>query len=179
MQEIGEERDDFKQTLETLRSRIKSIALAHESLYNLESQSKIDFQIYLEGLFNELQNAMVSAQKIETTIQCQSFELGMQQAIPMAMIINELFTNSIKHGFKDASTGKITVKGYFENGISIIEYIDNGCGIPKTVSEKPNLGLKLVSLLLEQLDTVLEDISPETGVHFKIQIPHYSTVSYI
>ncbi|WP_420387254.1 sensor histidine kinase [Roseivirga sp.] len=179
MQEIAEERDDFKQTLGTLRSRIKSMALAHENLYNIESHSKIDFQLYLEELFNELQNALVDAQKIKTTIQCQDFEFGLQQAIPVAMIINELFTNSIKHGFKGTHTGHIVIKGYFENDISTIEYSDNGCGIPNTGTESTNLGLKLVSLLLEQLDATLKDLSPKTGVHFKIQIPYSNSINNV
>jgi len=179
MQEVGEDRNDFRQTLGTLRNRIKSIALAHENLYNLESQSKINFQVYLEGLFNELQNAIVDAQKVKTKIHCPNFELDIQEAIPVAMIINELFTNSVKHGFKNVSDGKIMVKGYFDNDISIIEYRDNGCGIPKNASEKKNLGLRLISLLLEQLDATLEDLSPETGVHFKIRIPHLVAVASI
>lgn len=172
MQEVREDRNDFKQTLGTLRNRIKSIAIAHENLYNLESQSKIDFQVYLEGLFKELQNALVDAQKIKTTIECPHFELDIQEAIPMAMIINELFTNSVKHGLRNVNSGQIMVKGYFDNDTAVIEYSDNGCGIPKTASKRKHLGLKLVSLLLEQLDATLEDVLPEKGVHFKILIPH-------
>lgn len=176
MQEVREDRNDFKQTLGTLRNRIKSIAIAHENLYNLESQSKIDFQVYLEGLFKELQNALIDAQKIKTTIECPHFELDIQEAIPMAMIINELFTNSVKHGLRNANSGQITVKGYFDNDMAVIEYSDNGCGIPKTASKRKHLGLKLVSLLLEQLDATLEDVLPEKGVHFKILIPYHVAI---
>lgn len=172
MQEVREDRNDFKETLGTLRNRIKSIALAHENLYNLESQSKIDFQVYLEGLFRELQNALMDAQKVEIIIRCPDFELEIQEAIPIAMIINELFTNSVKHGLKNVNSGQIKVKGYFDQDRAVIEYSDNGCGISKTASKRKNLGLKLVSLLLDQLDATLEDVLPEKGVHFKILVPN-------
>lgn len=171
LQEVGESDDNFKKTLGTLRTRIKSMALAHESLYNSEEAERIEFQGYLRELFLELRAALSDANKIETRIECQGFQLGLQQAVPLAMIINELFTNSVKHGFKGISNGLITVKAYHERDYSIVEYTDNGIGFSLEQKEKRTLGLRLVNLLLEQLNATFDDKSKDSGVHFVLKIP--------
>ena len=172
LQEVDEGNDEFRKTLGTLRNRIKSMALAHESLYNSEQVEKIDFQNYLNALFLELKNALSDSNKIKVEIDCQGFELGLKQAVPVAMIINELFTNSIKHGYKSVPEGIITIKAYHNEFSSIIEYTDDGIGFGKKDADNRALGLRLVHLLLEQLDAKFIDNNEEKGVNFVIEIPN-------
>ncbi|PIQ49382.1 MAG: hypothetical protein COW03_05420 [Cytophagales bacterium CG12_big_fil_rev_8_21_14_0_65_40_12] len=172
LQEVAEGNDNLKNTLGTLRNRIKSMALAHESLYNAEQAEKIDFQNYLNALFLELKNALSHGNKIQVQIACEGFELDLKQAVPVAMIINELFTNSIKHGYKESNDGVITVKAYHGEIFSTIKYTDDGIGFGMKDAKNRTLGLRLVSLLLEQLDAKLIDNSGEKGVSFVIEIPN-------
>jgi len=171
LQEVGENSDDFKNTLVTLRGRVKSMALAHESLYNSEGVNKFSFQEYLKELFNELSNALSDPSKIQVQIDCEGFELGFEQSVPLAMVLNEFFTNSLKHGFKDSKSGIITVKGYHSENESVLIYADNGRGIIDQPKDKKTLGLKLISLLLEQLDATIEQKNEGSGVWFVIRIP--------
>jgi two-component sensor histidine kinase len=172
LQEVTEDNDKFKKTLGTLRNRIKSMALAHESLYIAEQVEKIDFQNYLNALFLELKKALSYGDKIKVEIDCQDFELDLKQAIPVAMIINELFTNSIKHGYKYIMSGVIKIKAYQTGSFSIIQYSDDGIGFGKKDAENRSLGLRLVNLLLEQLNAKFIDNSGEKGVSFVMEIPN-------
>ncbi len=171
LQEVREDSDDFKKILGTLRSRIKSMALVHENLYNSESEDKIDFQVYLRLLFQELEGSLSVQHTLHTHLECPNFKLGLAQAVPLAMIINELFTNSIKHGFKGKEQANIHVKAYFDSQDGIVEYLDDGVGLPADESGKKTLGLRLVQLLIEQLDASFEDHSQASGVHYKLRIP--------
>jgi two-component system, sensor histidine kinase PdtaS len=172
LQEVAEGNNEFKKTLGKLRNRIKSMALAHESLYNAEQVEKIDFQNYLNALFQELKNALSDGNKIKVQIDCKGFELDLKQAVPVAMIINELFTNSIKHGYTELHEGIISVKAYHGEAFSTIEYTDDGVGFGIKDAKNRTLGLRLVNLLLEQLDAKLIDKSEEKGVSFVIEIPN-------
>jgi two-component sensor histidine kinase len=174
LQEIGESDLEHKETLSTLRNRIKSMAMAHESLYNSGEAKKIGFQKYLFELFRELGLALTDSERIATQIECEGFELELRQAVPLAMIINELFTNSIKHGFKNVDTGTIKVEAYHEKDHSIVKYTDDGVGFSIEQKGKRTLGLRLIKLLLEQLDATMTDESGETGVHFIFKIPSES-----
>jgi len=171
LQEVDENNDEFKGTLLSLRNRIKSMSLAHENLYNSEETEKIDFERYLKQLILELQNALTESNKITTNISCNGLVLGLQKAVPLAMIINELFTNSIKHGFPRDFDGIISVDAYNIEGDALIEYKDNGVGFSNEKKSKRTLGLRLVHLLLEQLDGTFEDKSKGSGVHFILKIP--------
>lgn len=172
LQEVAEGNENLKTTLGTLRNRIKSMALAHESLYNAEQVEKIDFQNYLNALFLDLTAALSFGNKIKVQIDCEGFKLDLKQAVPVAMIINELFTNSIKHGYKESQQGIITVKAYHGEAFSTIEYTDDGVGFGKKDAKNRTLGLRLVNLLSEQLDAKLIDRSEEKGVSFLIEIPN-------
>jgi two-component sensor histidine kinase len=172
LQEVAEGNEKLKTTLGTLRNRIKSMALAHESLYNAEQVEKIDFQNYLNALFLELKNALSYGNKIKVKIDCEGFALDLKQAVPVAMIINELFTNSIKHGYTELHEGIISVKAYHGEAFSTIEYTDDGVGFGIKDAKNRTLGLRLVNLLLEQLDAKLIDNSEEKGVSFVIEIPN-------
>lgn len=176
LQENAESNDSFKSSLGTLRNRIKSMALAHESLYNSEGAEKIDFQEYLKQLFGELKNALSVNDNLQMNIECQVLKLGLKQAVPLAMIINELFTNSIKHGLKSSNEGIITIKASHQANDSIVEYSDNGVGFNTEYKENKSLGLRLVKLLLEQLDGTLENISGSTGILLKLTIPNTNTL---
>lgn len=172
LQEVAEGNENLKATLVTLRNRIKSMALAHESLYNAEQVEKIDFQNYLNALFLDLTTALSFSNEIKVQIDCEGFKLDLKQAVPVAMIINELFTNSIKHGYKESHQGIITVKAYHGEAFSTIEYTDDGIGLGKKDTENRTLGLRLVNLLSEQLNARLIDRSEEKGVSFLIEIPN-------
>jgi len=171
LHEVEEPEEGFKKTLSAIRMRIKSMALAHDNIYKSEEADKVNFGLYLKELFQELRTSLANSEKIETQIESQNFELELQRAIPLSMVINELFTNSVKHGFKDSASGKISVKTYAENKDIILEYKDNGIGFSMNNEKPETMGLGLVNLLLEQLDAELTKIPEESGVHYIFRIP--------
>lgn len=171
LQEVDEERAESKVAFETLRNRVKSMALAHENLYKSEHLNKIDFEGYLNELFKALKQSLADSDEIETKIDCKGYELEMLQAIPLAMVLNEFFTNSIKHAFNATKKGIVSIKVVENENTTVIEYSDNGCGYSPKQENNRTLGLRLVELLMKQLKATFEDLTTSKGVHYKFMIP--------
>ncbi|MDX1585088.1 MAG: PAS domain S-box protein [Balneolaceae bacterium] len=160
--------------LQQSQGRINSMALVHELLYENHNFSSIDPGRYIEQLISHISsNLSVRNKVITTTVESGDLQLDMNLAIPCALLINELLTNSYKYAFKDRKKGNITVKIYREEGYNHIEVKDDGVGIPEEYLRgegKEGLGMSLVRILTDQLKGTLS-IENENGSRFKISFP--------
>jgi two-component sensor histidine kinase len=99
--------------------------------------------------------------------------LSLERAIPCGLVVNELITNALKHGFKDGRTGTIRVElrphGDCELSLTVQ---DDGVGLPAgfDVERVESMGLRLVSTLSEQLDARLV-IRGDHGASFQLLFP--------
>ncbi|UCH95288.1 MAG: PAS domain S-box protein [Candidatus Aminicenantes bacterium] len=153
------------------RHRIRSMALVHEKLYQAKDLSKIDFPEYIRDLAlqvsrsNEFRGCGVTVQ-----VKAENIKMGIDNAIPCGLIINELLTNAFKYAFPKNQGGKIHVcmrlinNKYYELIVS-----DNGVGLPGNIDiQNPSsFGLDLVQLLTQQLEGEIE-VKREKGTSFKI-----------
>ena len=152
------------------QSRVKSLAIIHEKLYQSADFANINFEEYIESLVNYLLS-YYSADSIEVIINVKKdIILNMDTAVPCGLIINELVTNSIKHAFKRNKSGKIYITLQSDNGCFTLIVSDNGEGIPPEVDlENPQkLGLQLVKSLTDQLEGKIE-YNGSKSTEFKIQ----------
>lgn len=160
--------------LKQSQSRINSMAIVHEMLYENQTFSSIAPGKYIHQLVEHIQkNYSVEDKDIDIDINTDNMQLNMNMAIPCALIINELITNAYKYAFNGCDTGKIEVGLYRENGSYILEVRDNGVGMPEnqlTDKDSKGLGLFLVETLTEQLEGELS-INSNDGSHFKITFP--------
>ncbi|PID59416.1 MAG: hypothetical protein CR986_05965 [Ignavibacteriae bacterium] len=147
------------QMLDLLRdgqNRVKSMALIHEKLYQSSDLANVDFKEYINKLSNFLfQSYNINKSKIKLKINVQDIKLGVDIAVPCGLIINELISNSLKHGFQDNDSGVVQITmGYQEDNKLMLKINDNGSGLPDNFnSEKTDsLGLKLVNNLTTQLN---------------------------
>ncbi len=157
----------FKQS----RMRIKAMAVIHDRLYRSSEFSSIDFEEYLNVLVPELLSSYGVGNKINIDVSAQGIKLGLDAAVPCALIINELITNSLKHAFPPGQSGIITLKmKYKPDGAVRLAVSDNGIGILMSDSQQmsPNtLGLRLVTDLARQLDGSAT-VSNEQGTQVQI-----------
>jgi hypothetical protein len=57
-------------------------------------------------------------------------KLDLVAAIPCGLIVNDLLTNSLKHGFPDGRSGEIRVSIECKDGDCKLNVSDNGVGLP-------------------------------------------------
>jgi len=141
------------------QNRIQSIALIHENLYHSEDLAHINFKAYVKGLVSDLFDSYgVDSSKIKLNLNIENVTLGIETAIPCGLIINELVSNSLKHGFKGVKTGQVNVElQKLKDGKYTLLVSDTGTPFSKdlNLSSSDTLGLELIKNLVKQLDANL------------------------
>ena len=140
-------------------NRIHTIALIHESLYQSTNISNINFRDYVEILIEDIINSYgVSTNKIKTTLELGNYNLGIETAIPLGLIINELISNSLKHAFNGYDKGEIKIILEKNDETYTLTVKDNGIGLPEGFKfiETNSLGILLINSLVNQLEGKLD-----------------------
>ncbi len=153
-------------------NRVRSIADIHELLYRSPDLAHVDFESYLHRLAHHLLSFYgVEPQRIRLSIS-SNVDVPISQAIPVGLIVNELLTNSLKHGFPDAAPGDIRISLNCEANRCALEVADNGVGLPPgfNFEQGTSLGFKLVSVLARQLRGNLR-LQGEKGTHVTVVFP--------
>ncbi len=140
------------------QNRIKSMALIHEKLYESDNFSYIGFEPYIRDLIQTIEYSYNDIQKticIETEV-VNGF-LDLKNAVPCALILNELLSNVYKHAFKNRSTGKVLIRFINSENDYLMEVEDDGVGMDiLSMRKKGSLGYILVESLVKQLKGTLE-----------------------
>jgi PAS domain S-box-containing protein len=163
---------DDPRMLELLRDsqgRIRSMSFIHESLYQNKNFSSIDLAGYIDGLSRNLMLSYSLTGKVDLVKDLEPVQLGLDQAIPCGLILNELISNALKHAFPDGRQGLIWIGLRTKGRTVTIQIADDGRGLPSGFDEKrdANLGLELVHTLIGQLDGRIERTAG-TGVAYLI-----------
>lgn len=134
------------------RSKIQSMAFIHSQLYKSDRFEKIEMGAHIKELLSYLLKVYALGNHIIPYIDIKDVFLSLTQAIPCALVMNELISNALKHAFKPDQKGVIEVSMKVV-GNKVIAYIrDNGIGIEETLDiyTTTSLGLKLVKNLIEK-----------------------------
>lgn len=155
-------------------SRVQAMALVHEKLYQSSNLAQIDLGDYVRDLCVHLQESMGATQRgISVAVEAEAVYCGLETAVPLGLLLNELVTNSIKHAFPSGA-GHIAVDiRHLDQSQCIMTISDNGVGIsPEVVAQaRPaSLGLKLIRILASQIDAALE-MRTEQGVRVEMVFP--------
>lgn len=147
------------------QSRVRSMSLVHEQLYQTSNLGHIDLQLYLQNLTTHLYSLYKnSSGDVSFTVDSDDISLAIDDAIPCGLIVTELVSNSLKYAFPNRNDGEICVKAYHIDDKIAIKISDNGIGLPpdSDMAEIASLGLELVQSLTRQLDGTLK-VNPETA----------------
>ncbi|MFT5821104.1 MAG: two-component sensor histidine kinase [Crocinitomix sp.] len=136
------------------QNRVQAMAMIHQKLYQNDVASEIDFEDYLKSLTGHFNAIKATDKKVDFKIDCENIKLDIDTAIPLGLIINELFTNAFKHAFKNVELPKLSVSIKSEgDGEYIMKMSDNGRGLPPDLDwvKTKTLGLRLIRSLVKQL----------------------------
>lgn len=160
-----------KEQFQEAISRIGSMALIHEKMYQKEELAKLDFRAYLDSLVDDLIRSYANKVEITTTVHSELFQIEIKNVVPIALIFNELITNSLKHAFNDMQKGKIDISITTQGKDVLISYKDNGKWV-KSEEEEQSFGIILIDTFTEQLDGKYElNTSNGTEYLFRFSTP--------
>jgi PAS domain S-box-containing protein len=144
-----------RQALLEAAARVRAMALVHERLYQSRTLSSITLDGFLSELCSQVARAASASQRgIELRVEAAPLEIGLDLAVPLGLLLNELVSNSLKHGFPEGRHGHIVVGAVSEPGGMVrVTVADDGVGLPPGIDQTSpqTLGLKLVSALSGQL----------------------------
>ncbi|MCK5742234.1 MAG: PAS domain S-box protein, partial [Chlorobi bacterium] len=154
------------------KNRIKAISMVHEKLYQTKHLSEINFNDFIKtlgsSLLNEFRN---TSHKLRLISNSDNVTVNIATAIPCALILNELLSNSIEHGFPDDESGTVEIEFCIDdNNTYLLKYRDNGKGFEKDFDWRnaDSLGLQLVLMLVDQLHGKISQVK-ERAVDFIIE----------
>lgn len=160
--------------LEESQNRISSMSLIHEKLYQAANLTNIDFAEYIYDLAHHLLASYnVNPDWIQTEMNIESIPLNLDSAIPCGLLINELISNSLKHGFPNERRGTIYIfLGFIDEETLCLKVEDDGIGLPEDFNpnQATSLGFSLITSLTQQLRGRLK-FQNNPGASFEITFP--------
>jgi two-component system, sensor histidine kinase PdtaS len=156
--------NDALKAIEISQHRIYAMSLIHQKIYQSEDISTINMANYLPDLTRYLRESFGSPDHIQFHANIEPLKLDVSQAIPIALIVNEAVTNSIKYAFPEARPGVIKVALLQDEDFVMLQVEDNGIGMSRDVSsDKPaSLGLSLIKGLTDDLKGTVQFLT-ESG----------------
>ncbi len=161
--------------LENTRNRIRSMALVHEKLYKARDLTHIYFPEYCNDLVSHLLHTLQpqSAKNGNGTVtyvnEVADIRMDIDTIIPLGLIINELVTNALIHGFaggNDGGGGSGAIKAEIRLHLQYdktrercsLSVADNGRGLPENFdwNQSETLGMFIIRSLVEQINGTLE-----------------------
>ena len=151
-----------KAAIEEGQSRVQSIAILHHQLYSHDDLSKVEINKFVHELFNQISSVFKQPeQPVDATIQIPESFFDIDTAVPLGLILNELFTNTFKYAhpvdpYKMAIPQpiliNITLHRSTQEEYTLI-YQDNGVGLPPSFNfeKASSLGLRIVWRLIKQI----------------------------
>jgi two-component sensor histidine kinase len=138
---------DVKTALRAAAQRLRDYADLHRSLQAPLTPGVMDLSLYLRGLFDALVRASLSERGVSLTLIEQAVEIDAQRCWRVGLIISELITNAVRHGFGGGS-GAITIEMTKSASQVQCRVSDNG---RPTLAARAGTGTHLVDSLAEAL----------------------------
>lgn len=150
-----------RDVLGAMVGRIRSMAQLHEALYRSKDFSAVDLGAYLGKLATQSFRTLGPASgAIQLRQDLVSVKVSMDLALPCGLLVNELLSNSLQHGFPAGRSGEVRLElALVDDGARLrLRLSDTGVGLPADFSEKKgrSLGMQLVGDLARQLGSQLE-----------------------
>ncbi|SCX98730.1 Two-component sensor histidine kinase, contains HisKA and HATPase domains [Nonlabens sp. Hel1_33_55] len=159
---------EFTAAINESQQLIQTMNMVHDQLYEYGEDTIVDMQEHFVNICQGI-TSQHTDKEISLHVSSRDVVIPTRDAIPLGLILCELVTNSMKHGFNKKNTGRITVFLKKELAQYIFKYKDNGSATEKNVEDQSNsVGLNLIAMLVEELDGKMET-SFQQGFKFEMK----------
>jgi len=135
------------------RSKIQTMALIHSQVYQSERFDRIDMGNHIREMVSYLSEVYEKSERVTPVFEISDINLSMIQAIPCALVCNELIPNALKHAFGKDRKGIIEISMQKSDQDTIyIRIRDNGNSVSEEIDiyKTDTLGLKLVRNIVQK-----------------------------
>lgn len=164
----------LRRSLIDVQTRIEMVAAIHRRLYTAGDDDTADAGEFLVTVARDTMIALAPDNRLHLELDIQTLVmLDLDQASPLALILSELLSNTVKHAFPDGRSGTIRVTFRRAADGLLLEVTDDGCGLPEgfesTVSS--GLGMRIVTALARRLRGRFSADRLPHGTRFRLVVP--------
>ena len=177
IQEAAVEDECARKVFTDCQTQVQTMAMVHEVLYRSSSFEGVEMQSYFERLVDYLSSIYEAPNRgISCEAEAAGVSLNLDDAIPVALIVNELVSNCMKHAFPTGKKGRVIVsmREVPEASSWLLEVEDNGIGFEGSrapaLNKPSGIGTELVQALSGQLRGVLERSPGAGGMGARVSI---------
>jgi two-component sensor histidine kinase len=143
--------DESKAAMKESRLRIQAMSLIHQRLYQMENLSTVNFKYYIDDLTGMLIQAYgYRPGEVELRLNIEKEFMDVDTAMPLALLVNEILTNSFKYAFQEVSRPMLAVRLEESDSSLRLSISDNGPGLGSDPTQD-GFGRKLIAVLARQL----------------------------
>ena len=156
-----------KQIIQTTESRINSMLLVHEQLFQNDALSLVDVGTYIESLADDLKYNLEFSRELNIEVQCDEILFQIDKLIPIGLIVNEAVTNCVKYAdFQGEALIEISLEKKQDFYILVIK--DNGQTEPSSYAREGSIGADLIDGLAKSKLKGSSKISFDKGTRVEI-----------
>lgn len=162
--------EGIRNTLQEMLERVDALGLVHKQLY--QSDSILDFE--LSDCIGEIASNLILASgrgNIDLELDLKSVKIKADNAAPVAIIVNEVITNALKHAFPIGASGNLTVGVRPKNDHCQIIITDNGVGLGNSPVRGTGFGSSLIETLSRQVKANVYLTQANPGTRIEIHMP--------
>lgn len=166
---------DVRAEFALARDRVRALATLHRTLYAEDRLDSLNMASFLKELCDQTLHIAgeESAARITLDVVADDFSMNPDQAVPLALIVTEIVTNSIKYAFPDGRHGTIAVRLTLQGPNVMLSVSDDGIGClidPASAADQHGIGLKLIRGFARQLNAEFEK-NCEHGTRYNFIFP--------
>lgn len=161
---------EVRRIVREAQSRLQIVAAVHERLYRSEDLEQVDLADFIETLCRDIEQAGVGeAASVAIQVVAEKVAVGNDCAVPVALILNELVTNAIKHACPGGN-GSVQVRLEKVGDALRLSVTDSGPGLPPDFAERQrtSLGFRVIKGLVGQIHGRLHILQRRPGTCFRI-----------
>jgi PAS domain S-box-containing protein len=161
---------EARKVLQEIAERVGALSAAHRLLYAAGDVSRFNVKDFTSELAGELVMALPKGQ-VDLNLNVQSLGIPASKAAALALLLNEVIGNAVKHAFPNGRRGQLTIEiGRAENGLNIVVE-DDGVGLDHSPPPEGSFGKTLIMMLVHQLKGRLTWHDRGPGTRAEIVMP--------
>jgi PAS domain S-box-containing protein len=159
-----------KRVLDNMAERISALSTVHRLLYSAGDVGRFDIGAFVTDLSNDLMGALGNG-RVALALEAQSIPVSAAKATSIALLVNELMSNALKHAFPDGRKGRLAVQVERLDNTVRIMVEDNGVGLVDQAPFDESFGGSLVNMLVRQLKASVEISDAGPGTRAVVVLP--------
>lgn len=157
-------------TMDSMLNRIEALGTVHRRLYQSRDVERFDVAAFSQDLADDLVRGS-GRSDVRLHLDLEAVEVPVEKAPPVALMLNELITNALKHGFARERSGKLSVSVRPDGNHVAIRVTDDGHGMPEKVSGTGSFGKRLIESLARQLAASIAWHPDNPGTRVELRLP--------